>query len=124
MIGTLKASWLKPLAAAVTLSVASTSFAQEGSWEDAPPTETQASGSAKADLNGQASAQATTQAQTDQQYNDRDPSALTDFSAELEPYGYWRDDPTYGRVWVPHARVVGPEFAPYVTSGHWALADD
>lgn len=57
-------------------------------------------------------------------YEDRDPRALTDFKAELDPHGAWRDDPTYGRVWIPHRHVVGPDFAPYVTSGHWAVADD
>lgn len=57
-------------------------------------------------------------------YDDRDPAALTDFNAELAPHGAWRDDPTYGRVWLPHRSVVGPDFAPYVTSGHWAVASD
>lgn len=57
-------------------------------------------------------------------YDDRDPAALTDFNAELAPHGAWRDDPTYGRVWIPHRSVVGPDFAPYVTSGHWAVASD
>ena len=59
-----------------------------------------------------------------EQYADTDPSALTDFDPALQPYGRWRDDPTYGRVWVPDAGVVGPDFAPYVTSGHWALTAD
>ncbi len=57
-------------------------------------------------------------------YDDTDPAALTDFNAELAPNGTWRDDATYGRVWIPHRSVVGPDFAPYVTSGHWAVADD
>ena len=52
---------------------------------------------------------------------DGDPSALTVFRDDLAPYGSWEDDPTYGTVWVPHATVVGTDFAPYVTSGHWAL---
>jgi len=57
-------------------------------------------------------------------YADTDPSALTEFEPELQPYGTWIEDPRYGVVWVPYARVVGPDFAPYVTSGHWAIAPD
>ncbi|WP_437877805.1 DUF6600 domain-containing protein [Sorangium sp. So ce513] len=57
-------------------------------------------------------------------YEDTDPSALVEFHEPLAPYGTWLDDPTYGRVWVPSAVVVGPDFAPYQTAGHWALTDD
>ncbi|MBK7582569.1 MAG: hypothetical protein IPI67_20520 [Myxococcales bacterium] len=57
-------------------------------------------------------------------YDDTDPAALVDFNTVLEPNGAWRDDATYGRVWIPHRHIVGPDFAPYVTSGHWAVADD
>ncbi|WP_437736265.1 DUF6600 domain-containing protein [Sorangium sp. So ce1335] len=57
-------------------------------------------------------------------YEDTDPSALVEFHEPLAPYGAWLDDPTYGRVWVPSAVVVGPDFAPYQTAGHWALTDD
>jgi hypothetical protein len=53
--------------------------------------------------------------------DDRDPRALTEFRGELDPYGAWEDDPSYGRVWVPHAHVVGTSFQPYVSGGHWAL---
>lgn len=52
---------------------------------------------------------------------DRDPRALTAWNQELAPYGAWVDDPTYGRVWIPSADVVGTNFSPYVTAGHWAL---
>jgi hypothetical protein len=52
---------------------------------------------------------------------DADPSALTVFRNDLDPNGDWEDDPTYGTVWVPHRTVVGADFAPYVTAGHWAL---
>jgi hypothetical protein len=52
---------------------------------------------------------------------DRDPRALTYWNDELAPYGVWVNDPSYGRVWVPHAHVVGTQFAPYVSSGHWGL---
>jgi len=52
---------------------------------------------------------------------DRDPRALTHWNQDLAPYGTWIDDPSYGRVWVPDARVVGSDFTPYASSGHWAL---
>lgn len=54
-------------------------------------------------------------------YQDTDPSALTDFNAVLDPDGTWADHPTYGRVWVPDRQVVGVDFKPYVTGGHWGL---
>jgi hypothetical protein len=57
-------------------------------------------------------------------YADDDPSALTDFRPTLDPYGTWADDPTYGTVWVPAPNAVGPDFQPYVTSGHWVYDDD
>lgn len=57
-------------------------------------------------------------------YVDTDPSALTDFRAELEPHGAFVDDDTYGVVWVPSAAAVGPNFTPYVTAGHWVYEDD
>lgn len=47
-----------------------------------------------------------------------------EFSPRLAPYGYWVDDPIYGRVWVPHRNVVGPDFAPYVSAGHWELTPE
>jgi Family of unknown function (DUF6600) len=58
------------------------------------------------------------------EYTDTDPSALSEFSATLNPYGRWVQNPTYGYVWVPNPRVVGPDFGPYVTAGHWALTPD
>ncbi len=57
-------------------------------------------------------------------YDDNDPSALNDFRQPLEPYGAWSDDPTYGTVWVPSSSVVGADFQPYVSAGHWAYGDD
>jgi hypothetical protein len=60
----------------------------------------------------------------DDQYPDQDPSALTDFRAALDPYGTWVDDPTYGTTWVPSQSVVGSDFTPYVTAGHWTYDDD
>jgi hypothetical protein len=57
-------------------------------------------------------------------YDDNDPSALTDFRQTLAPYGTWSDDPTYGTVWSPSPGVVGADFTPYVTAGHWDYDDD
>jgi hypothetical protein len=57
-------------------------------------------------------------------YADTDPSALSDFREPLDPYGNWVEDANYGTVWVPNATVVGADFAPYQTSGHWALDDN
>jgi len=60
----------------------------------------------------------------DDQYADNDPSALSDFRSTLDPYGTWRDDPNYGTVWVPSDSVVGSDFTPYQTAGHWVYDDD
>ena len=57
-------------------------------------------------------------------YADTDPSALDDFREPLTPYGAWVQDPTYGTVWVPSSVVVGADFAPYQTSGHWETTVD
>lgn len=57
-------------------------------------------------------------------YADTDPAALTDFHSTLEPYGTWTDDPTYGTVWVPSPAVVGEDFSPYVSAGHWVYDND
>ncbi len=62
--------------------------------------------------------------QPDDSYADTDPSALQDFRGALNPYGNWVDDPTYGTVWVPSASVVGNDFTPYVSAGHWAYDQD
>jgi hypothetical protein len=58
------------------------------------------------------------------EYADSDPAALTDFRATLDPYGAWVDDATYGTAWVPSTTVVGDDFTPYQTAGHWAYDDD
>ncbi len=60
----------------------------------------------------------------DNGYEDTDPSAPTAFQSDLSPYGSWVTDDTYGTVWVPAGSVVGDDFAPYQSSGHWALDDD
>jgi len=81
-----------------------------------------ASGSAQPSDNAQPrEAPADSNAVTSTQYQDRDPSALTEFRPTLDPYGSWVADPTYGLVWVPSSRYVGSGFAPYVSSGHWGL---
>ncbi|MDP8998891.1 MAG: hypothetical protein M3O46_02140, partial [Myxococcota bacterium] len=57
-------------------------------------------------------------------YDDDDPAALTDFHAALQPYGAWVEDSTYGSLWIPSATVVGADFHPYLTAGHWVYDDD
>ena len=57
-------------------------------------------------------------------YADTDPSALQDFREPLTPYGTWVNDPSYGTVWVPREDVVGADFVPYQTAGHWDYDDD
>jgi hypothetical protein len=57
-------------------------------------------------------------------YADADPSALTDFRSALDPYGSWNEDPNYGTVWVPSSDVVGQDFTPYVSAGHWVYDHD
>jgi hypothetical protein len=58
------------------------------------------------------------------EYEDTDPSAITDFKPSLDPYGTWVEDPVYGTVWVPSKTAVGEDFAPYVSAGHWAIDAD
>ena len=57
-------------------------------------------------------------------YVDTDPSAVTVWQPEMEPYGVWVEDPVYGLVWIPDAAQVGPNFVPYVTAGHWGYTED
>jgi hypothetical protein len=56
--------------------------------------------------------------------NDQDPSAINDFRDALAPYGQWQDDPNYGTIWVPNPNVVGGDFTPYQTAGHWVYDSD
>ena len=42
------------------------------------------------------------------------------FYDQLQPYGTWVDDATYGNVWIPD---VDADFRPYGTAGHWVLTD-
>ncbi len=55
---------------------------------------------------------------------DQDPRALTAWDSYVDPYGTWVDDPRYGHVWVPNSAVVGSDFAPYSTGGHWSLDEN
>jgi len=55
---------------------------------------------------------------------DDDPSAVVIFRDRLAPYGTWSVHPTYGTIWVPSSHLVGGEFSPYVTAGHWELTAD
>jgi hypothetical protein len=57
------------------------------------------------------------------EYADTDPSALSDFSATLDPNGTWVEDPVFGMVWVPSVEQVGATFQPYDTAGSWGYVD-
>ena len=55
-----------------------------------------------------------------QTYDDGyDPQAAAQFDETLAPYGTWVDDDVYGRIWQPSGEVVGDDFSPYATAGHW-----
>jgi hypothetical protein len=96
--------------------------AEDGNYP--PPAPADPSGAAPGDPNGMyASGEYTIGAEEDA-YDDNDPAALTDFRTTLAPYGTWADDPTYGTVWQPSPGVVGADFVPYQTAGHWAYDDD
>ncbi len=107
------------------LAPARSAFAQDvddAGWFDAPPAPEAAPtpGPPPAPDYDEPGAPAPAPArQTDVQ--DTDPSALTTFRPALDPYGAWVADSTYGTVWVPNREVVGSDFAPYVSRGHWAL---
>jgi len=45
------------------------------------------------------------------------PSEVRPYAASLEHHGYWRDEPTYGRVWYPR---VERDWRPYYR-GRWVL---
>jgi hypothetical protein len=54
-----------------------------------------------------------------EQFEDTDPAALTEFRQVLAPYGTWEEDPRHGTVWFPARAIVGADFTPYATNGHW-----
>jgi hypothetical protein len=48
------------------------------------------------------------------------------FDETLSPYGQWVDTgtgPNDGRAWRPDPSVVGDDFQPYATGGHWVYSD-
>ncbi|MFL5320265.1 MAG: DUF6600 domain-containing protein [Myxococcaceae bacterium] len=45
------------------------------------------------------------------------------FGTALSPYGEWVSVSRVGRVWRPYRSVVGAEFVPYETGGHWVNSD-
>ena len=45
------------------------------------------------------------------------PDEVRPYSASFERHGYWRDEPTYGRVWYPR---VEPDWRPYYR-GRWVM---
>jgi len=71
---------------------------------------------------GQQQVDPNAQAQTDP--TDQDPTAIDDFRDALSPYGQWMEDPTYGTIWMPNPSVVGGDFQPYQTGGHWVYDND
>ena len=52
-----------------------------------------------------------------------DPNAYQSFEDTLSPYGAWVDDVSYGRVWIPAVALVGANFLPYFTAGHFVLSE-
>jgi hypothetical protein len=46
-----------------------------------------------------------------------------DFETSLAPHGAWLVTSTCGRVWRPHAHVVGDGFMPYHSGGEWVYTD-
>ncbi len=107
------------LVSAVSAAVALRAGAQTQFEEPAPPSE-----EAPAQDDSPAPPESAPAPPSEPDYADADPSALSDFRPALDGYGQWLEDPTYGQVWVPYSTVVGQDFVPYATSGHWALATD
>lgn len=52
-----------------------------------------------------------------------DPLAYQQFESALAAYGSWIDDSSFGRVWSPARAIVGDDFSPYFTNGHWVLTE-
>jgi hypothetical protein len=73
--------------------------------------------------------------QTDASYLDTDetiaegyddgyaPDAYGDFEQALAPYGSWVNDADYGEIWIPAVAIVGADFLPYYSNGHWVLSE-
>ncbi len=45
------------------------------------------------------------------------------FDASLTPYGEWVAVGHFGRAWRPFRTIVGIDFQPYLTGGHWVYTD-
>jgi len=45
------------------------------------------------------------------------------FDRTLSPYGEWVFAGRLGRVWRPYPAVVGADFRPYLSGGHWVYTD-
>jgi hypothetical protein len=45
---------------------------------------------------------------------------ISSFTDVLSSYGGWIDVPVFGHVWQPDAGIVGSDFRPYGSNGHWA----
>ncbi len=52
-----------------------------------------------------------------------DPQASAEFQQTLAPYGSWVNDADYGQVWLPAVAIVGADFLPYYSNGHWVLSE-
>jgi hypothetical protein len=52
-----------------------------------------------------------------------DTEAYSDFNQTMAPYGTWTDTTDYGQVWFPSTSVVGSDFMPYSTGGHWVMTE-
>ena len=96
--------------------------ADDSGWFDSPPAPEPAPEPYYDDPG--ANAETTPAPVSESDVPDTDPSALTTFRPALDPYGAWVADSRYGTVWVPNRDVVGADFAPYVSRGHWALTAD
>ena len=114
-------------ALAVVLPVRS-ALAEDNGWFEAPAQTAPTPVTAQASVSAAAPASAPpldsgAQLEDGPDLVDRDPRALSDFRAELDPYGSWVQHPSYGTLWVPSPQVVGTSFSPYVSAGRWALDD-
>jgi hypothetical protein len=118
LLGAFALSALLPARAAL----AQEAEADDSGWFDPPPAPEPAPEPYYDDPG--ANAETTPAPVSESDVPDTDPSALTTFRPALDPYGAWVADARYGTVWVPNRDVVGPDFAPYVSRGHWALTAD
>ncbi len=103
-------------------AIARAQDADDSGWTDDDSTAAAPDDAAPPDDPGAAEQEQVAAPSGDGQVADTDPGAATYFRPTLASYGQWVNDPTYGTVWVPDSAVVGADFAPYVTSGHWALS--